>query len=139
MAIDDNKKYVLKGSQIKDLASKINAKQDALSTAQLSAANSGITSSGVDKLNGIESGAEVNVQADWTEADVSSDAYIKNKPAIPASQVQSDWAQSNSGAVDYIKNKPDLSDYPIITMQSTDPGEGVALEENHFIACYEAS
>lgn len=30
------------------------------------------------------SDAEANVQADWNEADTSSDAYIKNKPSIPA-------------------------------------------------------
>lgn len=35
------------------------------------------------KLNGIASGAEVNVQSDWDEADSSSDAYIANKPTIP--------------------------------------------------------
>lgn len=32
------------------------------------------------KLNGIEAGAEVNVQADWNMTAPSSDAYIKNKP-----------------------------------------------------------
>lgn len=37
-----------------------------------------------NKLDGIQSGAEVNVQADWAEADSSSDAYIKNKPSIPS-------------------------------------------------------
>ena len=36
-----------------------------------------------EKLEGIEDGAEVNVQADWTETDINSDAYIKNKPEIP--------------------------------------------------------
>ena len=36
-----------------------------------------------DKLNGIATGAEVNDQSDWNIADVSSDAFIKNKPAIP--------------------------------------------------------
>lgn len=35
------------------------------------------------KLNGIASGAEVNVQSNWNEADSSSDAYILNKPTIP--------------------------------------------------------
>jgi phage minor structural protein len=35
------------------------------------------------KLNGIESGAEVNVQSNWAETDSTSDAYIQNKPAIP--------------------------------------------------------
>lgn len=34
------------------------------------------------KLNGIEAGAEVNVQADWNVTNSSSDAYIKNKPTI---------------------------------------------------------
>ena len=34
------------------------------------------------KLDGVESGAEVNVQSDWNEADSTSDAYIANKPAI---------------------------------------------------------
>lgn len=36
------------------------------------------------KLNGIASGAEVNVQADWNETNTSSDSYIKNKPTIPS-------------------------------------------------------
>lgn len=32
------------------------------------------------KLDGIAAGAEVNVQADWSETGTGSDAYIKNKP-----------------------------------------------------------
>lgn len=35
------------------------------------------------KLGGIATGAEVNVQSDWNEADSDSDAFIKNKPGIP--------------------------------------------------------
>jgi hypothetical protein len=34
------------------------------------------------KLATIETGAEVNVQADWNEADSTNDAFIDNKPAI---------------------------------------------------------
>lgn len=34
----------------------------------------------LNKLNGIEAGAEVNVQADWNVVNPSSDAFIKNKP-----------------------------------------------------------
>lgn len=34
----------------------------------------------LEKLNGIEFGAEVNVQADWANASPGSDAYIQNKP-----------------------------------------------------------
>lgn len=72
------------------------------------------------KLDGIQAGAEVNVQADWTESDTSSDAYIRNKPSIPTktsdltndsgfltAQVNADW-NSSSGASE-ILNKPALS------------------------------
>ena len=34
------------------------------------------------KLSGIEEGAEVNVQSDWSVTDSTSDAYIKNKPSL---------------------------------------------------------
>ena len=37
------------------------------------------------KLNGIESGAEVNVQSDWNESDPESDSFILNKP--PANSI----------------------------------------------------
>lgn len=60
------------------------------------------------KLDGIASGAEVNVQADWNESNSASDAYIANKPSIPDAQIQADWNQSNSGRLDYIKNKPSI-------------------------------
>lgn len=36
------------------------------------------------KLAGIEAGAEANVQSDWNTSDATSDAYIQNKPSIPA-------------------------------------------------------
>lgn len=41
-----------------------------------------MSSSDKTKLDGIASGAEVNVQSDWNEADSSNDAYIKNKPTL---------------------------------------------------------
>ena len=86
------------------------------------------------KLDGIESGAQVNVQSDWNESDSSSDAYIQNKPqnlvqdadyvhtdnnftdtektklgGIEAGaqvNVQSDWAESDSSEDSFIQNKP---------------------------------
>lgn len=39
------------------------------------------TSAEKTKLSGIEAGAQVNVQADWSVTDNTSDAYIANKPA----------------------------------------------------------
>lgn len=35
------------------------------------------------KLAGVATGAEVNVQSDWAQADNTKDDYIKNQPAIP--------------------------------------------------------
>lgn len=42
-----------------------------------------MTTAQANKLEGIESGAEVNVQANWNETDTTSDAYILNKPTLP--------------------------------------------------------
>ena len=36
------------------------------------------------KLDGIETGAEVNVQADWSQNDDTADDFIKHKPSIPS-------------------------------------------------------
>jgi TusA-related sulfurtransferase len=90
-----------------------------------------------DKLDGIESGAEVNVQADWNEADSSADDFIKNKPQNLVQDasyvhtdnnfttalkdkldgiasgaevnVQADWTEADSSVDSFIKNKPALS------------------------------
>lgn len=50
--------------------------------AQWNAINSGIEASDVTKLDGIEPGAEVNVQADWNQTNTGADDYIKNKPEL---------------------------------------------------------
>lgn len=36
------------------------------------------------KLDGIQAGAEVNVQSDWSQSDSTADDFIKNKPTIPS-------------------------------------------------------
>ena len=46
----------------------------------------GITQEDVEKLDGIATGAQVNVQSDWNVTDKMADSYIKNKPeSLPAS------------------------------------------------------
>ena len=42
-----------------------------------------MTATDKQKLDGIASGAEVNVQSDWNQATNTADDYIKNKPTIP--------------------------------------------------------
>lgn len=56
------------------------------------------------KLAGIETGAEVNVQSDWSEANSSSDAYIQNKPTLAT--------VATSGDYDDLSNKPTIPTVP---------------------------
>lgn len=37
-----------------------------------------------NKLSGIATGAEVNVQSNWAESNSSADSFIQNKPSIPS-------------------------------------------------------
>ena len=86
-----------------------------------------ITAEDFTKLEGIEEGAQVNVQSDWNESAADSDAFIKNKPNLapvatsgsyndltdkPSApeipdQVNADW-NATSG-VAQILNKPNLA------------------------------
>ncbi len=91
-----------------------------------------ITAGDFTKLEGIEEGAQVNVQSDWNESAADSGAFIKNKPSlaavatsgnyndlnnkpsIPAPQVNSDW--NASSGIARILNKPNLA--PVATSGS---------------------
>jgi len=42
-----------------------------------------ISSAERTKLNGIATGAEVNVKSNWDETDATADSFIRNKPTIP--------------------------------------------------------
>lgn len=58
-----------------------------------------VTAAQITKLNGIATGAEVNVQSDWNVTDTTSDAYIKNKPTIPTVNNATLTIQRNSTSV----------------------------------------
>lgn len=51
------------------------------------------------KLEGIASGAEVNVQSDWAQADTDADDFIKNKPTIDAAPTENSTNAVQSGGV----------------------------------------
>jgi len=55
------------------------------------------------KLAGIEEGAQVNVQADWSQEDDTADDYIKNKPEQLASSV-GHFHVSHGGAFSFPQN-----------------------------------
>lgn len=70
-----------------------------------------------NKLSGIASGAEVNVQSDWNVNLSSSDAYIKNKPTIPTVDISitgSSQANPVRGGAIYnaLNTKVDIVEYP---------------------------
>lgn len=52
------------------------------------------------KLNGIATGAEVNVQSDWNQATTTADDYIKNKPTLAT--------VATSGSYNDLSNKPTI-------------------------------
>ena len=113
------------------------------------------------KLGGIESGAEVNVQANWNETNSSSDSYIQNKPqnlvqdasyvhtdnnftnadkskldgieSGAEANVQANWNETNSSSDSYIQNKPDLSQYATTT-DLADKADKVASATNGHLA-----
>ena len=83
--------------------SKVDKKVDKVDGKGLSAND--YTNNDKQKLAGIAAGAEKNVQSDWNVSDSSSDAFIKNKPTIPAAVTEttvSGWGfTKNTGT--YIK------------------------------------
>ena len=68
------------------------------------------------KLDGIESGAEANVQSDWNVSDSSSDAFIKNKPTIPSGdQLVPSATSSDEGKILTVDSNGDPSWAPAQT------------------------
>ena len=95
-----------------DVETALSGKQGNLSETQLAACNSGITAAKVEKLDGVETGAQKNVQSDWTAA--SGDAFIKNKPTLGALAAKDEVAESDlasalatkiNGKVDAVEGK----------------------------------
>lgn len=94
-----------------------------------------------NKLDGIAAGAEVNVQPDWDQTTTTADDYIKNKPTIPTVNNATLTIQKNGSTVQTFtanasSNKTANIEVPVITMTTTDPGEGASLAANNFIAVY---
>ena len=69
-----------------------------------------------NKLDGIATGAEVNVQANWNQTDTSADDYIKNKPTL------------FSGNYNDLSNKPTIPTIPSLSKGTTN-GSGNAVTD----------
>ena len=75
-----------------------NSRTIAISPASGSSAGT-MSSSHYTKLEGIESGAEANVQADWNQTTTTADDYIKNKPTLLTQQSATIAAGSTSTSI----------------------------------------
>lgn len=75
------------------LATKINGKVDAVAGKGLSAND--FTDALKTKLEGIATGAEVNVQSDWNQSNDEADDFIKNKPTLGALAAKSEVAYAD--------------------------------------------
>lgn len=68
------------------------------STATATTSDAGLMSAtDKTKLDGIQAGAEVNVQADWNQSNSSADDFIKNKPTVPT--VTDTYSSSSTDAM----------------------------------------
>lgn len=87
------------------------------------------TDADVTKLSGIETGAEVNVQANWNESDSSSDSFILNKPTIPSgSQLVPSATPSDAGEVLTVDQNGDPTWAPAQAPISA--GDGIDITNN---------
>lgn len=75
---------------------------DFVSDASYVHTDNNFTSALLTKLNGIESGAEVNTQSDWSQSDNTADDYIKNKPNLAT--------VATSGSYTDLSNTPTIPD-----------------------------
>lgn len=75
--------YIKNKPSIPTKTSDLTNDSDYVSDASYVHTDNNFTTAIKNKVDGIESGAEANVQSDWNEADSTSDAYIQNKPTIP--------------------------------------------------------
>ena len=77
--------------------SELTNNSDFVSDASYVHTDNNFTNAEKTKLSGIESGAEVNVQSDWNEADNTADDYIKNKPSSEVKTATDTFTTVNGG------------------------------------------
>lgn len=71
-----------------------------------------------NKLAGIASGAEVNVQSDWNQIDINSDDYIKNKPVAATTSKDGFMSAADKTKLDGIAEGANAYTLPAATAQT---------------------
>lgn len=125
---------VLKGL-ITDLVAIVDDKVDKISGKGLS--TNDFTNEDKNKLSGVASGANANVQSDWNVTTVTSDAYIKNKPAsLPAdggiAQTISETLPISKGGT----GKTTAKDAANILINGLTEGTSIPQDDDYYISQY---
>ena len=105
------------------------------------AAGTNMTSSYSGGVLTLNATAQAQQQSDWGQTDNTAVDFIKNKPTIPTVNDATLTIQKNgTNVATFTANASTNATAnivtPDITLTVTDPGEGAALAENHFIAVY---
>jgi len=74
----------------------------------------------ITRLLGIATGAEVNVQSDWTESNSISDAFIKNKPTLGTAAAANTGSSSGNVPILDASGKLSLTVIPASAITETD-------------------
>lgn len=87
---------------------------------------------------------KTQLQADWAQSDNTAADYIKNKPSIPTVNDATLTIEQNGTTLatftaNSSSNATASITAPVITMTSTDPGEGSQLAANNYVAYYGGS
>lgn len=88
----------------------INNKVDKVSGKGLS--SNDYTSADKAKLDSVAQGAEVNVQSDWNQTDISADSYIHNKPTVLTIQDVRDEIAAQNGKIVVFHGSIPIRDLP---------------------------
>lgn len=93
---------------------------DFVSDANYVHTDNNFTSTEKTKLSGIASGAEVNVQSDWSQTDNTKDDFIKNKPTAENKTATTEFYTVNGG----------LLQKCIINLEPVQSGSGTPAPDN---------
>lgn len=69
------------------------------------------------------------VQSNWNETDVTSKAYIQNKPEIPDAQIQADWNETDTSSKAFIQNKPTIPEEQVNADWNSESGKSQILNK----------
>ena len=113
------------GSGLSDVSTDSTITGDGTSGDPLKVANP-FTDADETKLDGIEAGAEVNVQADWNQSTSSDDSFIKHKPTLGTASAKD--VGTGSGDVPVLDSSGDIPDSMIPAAIARDTEVTAAIE-----------